>query len=272
VSVRTVIVISKSRIAAIQSLRDRDGRRASKAFLVEGAKSGGELLESDLEVRAVFATERWVETHRYACEACRAPITTVTATELARLSFFSTPSEIVAVATIPDVSPDPTPATTGEWCVAFDDIRDPGNMGSMLRTAEWFGISHILCSESSVDVYNPKVVQSAMGSVFRVVVRYGSLPEALGRLTVGDTAVPIYGACLDGSNLYETEFPRPGVVVFGNESRGISMEVRDLLTATIRIPGPLTGDSGKSGLRGPESLNVGVAFGIFVAEIRRRFR
>ena len=181
---------------------------------------------------------------------------------MARISQLTHPSPALAVVRQP--APLLFDMCSDELVLALDGIRDPGNLGTIIRIADWFGIRQILASEDTVEVYNPKVVQATMGAIFRVHVYYIDLPSILRARTSKSTAVPVYGTFLEGDNIYSAPLTRGGVIVMGSEANGISPEVAATVTARLFIP-PFPSDS-----RTSESLNVAVATAITCAEFRRR--
>ena len=173
---------------------------------------------------------------------------------MARISCLKTPPGILALVKIP-VSAALNHALLKEnFSLALDGVQDPGNMGTIIRTADWFGIEHIFCSEDSVDAYNPKVVQATMGSLARVKVHYADLATVL-----TESQLPTFGALLDGQNIYNTNFGGEGIIVMGNEGNGISAQIQDIISTPVTIP-----QAGQA-----ESLNVAMATAIFCSEVRR---
>jgi len=179
---------------------------------------------------------------------------------MGRMSSQSTPQGVLAVCRMKEYAED-FELRDGELLLALDRVQDPGNLGTIMRVADWFGVTRILASEDTVDVYNPKVIQASMGAVARVEVRYCDLVESLRGL---GTMVPVYGTFLDGEDIYGTQLSRGGIIVMGNEGNGISLAVEAVVSRRIRIPTyPADRDA-------VESLNVSMAAGITLAEFRRR--
>ncbi len=168
----------------------------------------------------------------------------------------------MAVVKIPDQQEE-LPDMDKNLVLMLDNISDPGNLGTIIRTADWFGVQHIICSENCADVYNPKVVQATMGSIFRIKIQYKMLKKILQTLPV---KIPIYGTLLDGNNIYEADLEKNGVILIGNESHGISENLFPFVTKKIRIPGYSPEKSSSA-----ESLNASIAAAIVLAEFRRRF-
>lgn len=260
-------MLGKREAHFIRSLRKRDARTHHRAFAVEGEKNVAELLSSRLPIHNVYAVESWIAMHETECRKRAMMPVPITADELESISTLTTPNKVLAIAEIPDPGPRLPLANELMLCLALDSIRDPGNAGTILRTADWFGIDSVFCSPDTVDVYNPKVVQSSMGSLLHIRVEYVPIPQLLDEMGP-KTETEAYGACLDGEDLYAANLRRRGIVVFGNESWGLSTQVQERLTTKIRIPRfPPNGRSAT-----PESLNVGVAAGIVLAEFRRQER
>jgi RNA methyltransferase, TrmH family len=181
--------------------------------------------------------------------------------ELERISLLKTPNEVIALVHIPKRQ-NRFSEITGNLALALDHISDPGNMGSIIRTADWFGIQEIICSEDCVDLYNPKVVQASMGSMARVNVTYWPLEDYLAQF---QGKVPVYGATLDGVNLYSQKFAEQAIVVVGSESQGISENLNPYINSMVTIPGVRNLNS-----EGAESLNASVAAALICSEFRRQ--
>lgn len=241
-------MLSKAQSKYIRSLSRQKFRHEYMAFIAEGEKIAREWLSSDADIKMVAATEEWARDN--ASLIAKHPEATrisVSLSELESISQLQTPNHVLLVVTRPDATDIPN---SNEWYLALDDIQDPGNMGTIIRIADWFGIRHVVCSPGCVDVYNPKVVQSTMGSHLRVKTYEASLPEFLAA-----TKLPKYAAALDGSNVYHESRGEAGVLIIGNESKGISAEVMSLATKKITIPAK----------GGAESLNAAVSTGILCA-------
>ncbi len=174
----------------------------------------------------------------------------ITQAELGKISTLVQPNEVLGVFPVPDIG---NPDREG-WSLALDGVRDPGNLGTLIRLCDWFGIPQLLCSQDTVEAYNPKVVQAAMGSLARVRVHYVDLPEF-----IKTSSLPAYGASMEGEVAPDLTFGKEGIMVMGSESHGLSSSVRELLSATVAIP-----SHGKA-----ESLNVAMAAGILLYELRR---
>lgn len=219
-------------------------------FLVEGDKAVCELINSPFKIDAIYALPDWISCHPdLSCQVYH-----VSAAELAQLSTHDNPNQVIAVALIPQQEDNVTLGQ--ELYIACDQLNDPGNAGTIIRIADWFGISTVLFSANSVDVYNPKVVSAAKGSLFRVRVLYTDLKT----LFNNNKDIPVLGAAMDGENIYKASLPAAGILLIGNEANGISEELYQNVSMKISIPS----------FGNAESLNAGVATGIIVSEWRRR--
>ncbi len=243
-------MITRAEILAIKSLADKRGRMEQGAFVAEGEKLIGELLASPLRVRRILSTKPlWREAEL------------ISTKDMERISQLKTANNSLAVVEIPHH--DLRLANPAEGVVlALDRVQNPGNLGTIIRLADWFGISDIVCSEDCADCFNPKVVQATMGAIIRVRIHYTNLVSWLDEQRTHGTA--IYGTLLDGENIYEAPLSQCGVVVMGNEGQGISDEVRTRLTHGLLIP-PYPAERS-----GSESLNVAIATAIVCSEFRRR--
>ncbi len=250
-------MLSKNQIKYLHSLRLGKFRDLNRAFIAEGVKLIEDLLASHYNMHIIYGTPAWIESHQRLIAGQEFVIEEVTEEELKKVSNLVTPNEVLAVVGYPD-SDIPSPDTLGQIILLLDRIQDPGNLGTIIRTADWFGISNIFCSADTVDVFNPKVVQATMGSICRVNIHYVDLKEFL-------TGLPEnwqkYGTISDGDNIYETDLEFPAAVLIGNESKGISEDFFPMLTHRVGIP---------SRSKGAESLNASVAAGIICSEFSRR--
>ena len=249
-------MISRTRIKWIKSLEMRKYRLQEKAFVAEGPKLVGELLPYSTPLY-IAATKEWLDQNRHLLRAVK-EVDEVSHEELERASLLRTPQSVLAVMSVPERRLDVS-ALQEKLVIALDGIQDPGNLGTILRIADWFGIHDVLCSDGTADVYNPKCVQSCMGALARVKVFYCNLPEVLKQ-----AEMPVFGTFLDGTDIYKEELSQHGIIVMGNEGNGISQPVAKLVNRRLFVPnypkGSLT----------TESLNVAVATGIVCAEFRRR--
>ena len=251
-----IMTLSKNRIKYIHSLELKKNRDAEGIFLAEGPKLVGELLDS-FPCTFLAATPAWRSRNP---QALAEEIVEVTEEELARASLLKTPQQVLALFRKKN-------ETTGKdeiirsLCLALDGVQDPGNLGTIIRLADWFGIRHIFCSPDTADAYSPKAVQATMGSLARVALHTTDLPTLICSLPHG---TPVYGTFLDGENMYQKELTNNGLLIMGNEGRGIRDEVGQLVNQRLYIPA-YPQERG-----GTESLNVGVATAIVCAEFRRQ--
>ncbi len=246
-------MITKNEIQLVKALADKRARDGESLFVAEGHKLVGELLASDLRVRRVYAAEGLF--------AADERIVAATPKELERLSLLKTASDAVAVVEQPRrqlASVDPA----RELVLALDEVQNPGNLGTIIRIADWFGIRRVVCSRDSADCFSPKVVQATMGAILRVEVHYTDLAAWL--RGVRAQGIPVYGTFLGGDNIYDAELTRHGVLLMGNEGRGVGEACAASVDRKLFIP-PWPADR-----RGSESLNVAVATAIACAEFRRR--
>jgi len=246
-------MLSKARIKFIKSLQLKKYRKQEQCFVVEGGKSVLELLHSDFEVVQLLATPGFFDQNHKALMGLAREITEVEENELAGLGEYSANNAALAIVRM---KPNRAPAVnTDEFFLMLDGIRDPGNLGTMLRTADWYGIKKIIASEDTGEVYNGKVIQSSMGSFTRVNIFYTDLEQYLTK-----NVLPVFGTFLAGDNVHNINFGTSGVIVIGNETNGISKEVEKFVTKRITIP--------KFG--NAESLNAAIATAVICDNIRRR--
>lgn len=249
------MTLSKNRIKYIHSLELKKNRKADNVFLAEGPKLVGDLL-GHFSCCLLIATSEWLSHNRH---LPLEDVTEVSEEELSRASLLKTPQQVLAVFRQPEGIIDFS-VINHSLCLALDDVQDPGNLGTIIRLADWFGIEHIFCSPNTVDVYNPKSVQATMGGIARVKLHYTSLPELIGSLT----DIPVYGTFLDGENIYGHPLSKNGLIVMGNEGNGIGEEVKQLINHKLYIPN-YPADRETS-----ESLNVAIATAVVCAEFRRQ--
>ncbi len=240
-------MVSKNQIKLITSLHQKKYRQANNLFIAEGVKVINELLNSNFELENIFATEPLFPA------IPKEKFNLIGETDLKKISALTVPNNCLAVFKIP------TSKSIKEsgLIIALDDIRDPGNLGTILRLCDWFGIEQVICSEQTVDIYNPKVVQATMGSIARVNVSYLDL-EAY----IKSTSLPVFGTFMEGKNIYTTTLPKEGIIVMGNEANGISPKIEAF--AKNRLTIPRFGD-----LQQTESLNVATATAIILSEFCR---
>ena len=245
--------MTKAEIQLIRSLDDKRGRAEAGLFIAEGDKLVHEILASGLRVRKVYYTEGNNDFASIDTEQ-------VSAKDMERASRLKTPTDCLALVEIPQRTFDPAALRgRGRLTLALDEVQNPGNMGTIIRLADWFGITDILCSEGTADCFNPKVVQATMGAITRVAVHYGGLADMIGQV-----ASPVYGTFLEGENIYDADLTPEGIIVLGSEGRGISAGIERLVTQKMFIP-PYPAYN-----RASESLNVAIAAAIVCSEFHRR--
>ncbi len=238
-------MLSKATIKYLHSLQRNKFRHKYGQFLAEGTINVLDFITGPLKVKQLFATEAWITAHKENLADLKYEI--ITLKEMEKISALKNPSEVLAVVEKPEyVLPDIK--TIDRYVLVLDDIKDPGNLGTIIRTADWFGIRDIVCSKETVDAYNPKVVQATMGSLARVRVHYSSLTEWLGGKP---DDLKVFGAVLDGNDIRKVEKPGKGILLIGSEAHGVSKTLYPFIDHQIRIP------SAKNS--GAESLNAAVA-------------
>ena len=245
-------MLSKAQISLITSLQNKKYRKQHGLFIVEGIKSVKEFMASSYQVESIFYTDdantkvgkisHNIKSHE------------LTEAEFQKISTLKSPQGILALVKLPKQQQIDIHELRNCYNIVLDDVQDPGNLGTIIRTAEWFGIKHIICSIGTVDAYNPKVVQATMGSLARIQVHYVNLHEF-----ISSTDLPAYGALLNGQSIYQTEWRSEGLIIMGNEGNGISAELIALIDQAVTIPR----------IGQAESLNVAVATTIFCSEIAR---
>ncbi len=246
-------MLSKSLIRLITSLQHKKFRRQHGLFCVEGIKSILEFVDSAYVVDTILATPSAAAKLNKIPENIK--LVSVNEEELKKVSFLTNPQGALALVKIPSSNDITITDLRGKHSLVLDDVQDPGNLGTIVRTAEWFGFQQVIASLDTVDVYNPKVVQATMGSLARMQVIYTDI-ETL----IQDQAIPSYGALLEGESIYETDFQLEGLIILGNEGNGIRPTLLPHITQAVTIP-----SFGKA-----ESLNVAVAATVFCSEIARR--
>ncbi len=253
-------MISKNKLKYIHSLEQKKARQREGVFVAEGTKTVNELLLADFCPQCLIGTEAWFDSMPES-PARKAEHIIVTEDELRKASFLQHPQQVMGIFLAPQSESLPAP----EWfdsnlCLVLDGVQDPGNLGTIIRIADWFGISTIICSRETADAFAPKVVQATMGSIARVKVIYTDLHPFLSSLP---PSTPIYGTLLDGDNIYSKPLTPHGIIIMGNEGNGISPAIRPLVNLKLLIP-PYP-----AGKPTAESLNVAIATAITVAEFRR---
>lgn len=240
-------MVSKNQIKLITSLVQKKYRKQHELFFAEGVKVIEELLQSNFQLEHVFYTKELFS------KVSEAQKTAISESDLKKISALTTPNDCLAIFRIPQEKP----IQAKGLIVALDDIRDPGNLGTIIRLCDWFGISQLLCSEQTVDIYNPKVVQATMGSIARVNINYVDLGSYL-----AGAKMPVFGTFMDGENIYKKELPQEGIIVLGNEANGISKTIEAIVNQRISIPR-------FGNLQLTESLNVATATAIVLSEFKR---
>ena len=249
-------MLTKAEITLIKGLSDKKNRDETGLFVAEGTKLVGELLESGLTVAGVYGLPEAL-----AGLPDAKGVVGVSPKEMERISHLKTPSKVLALVEIPHHAFD-LRAAAQNLMLALDDIQDPGNLGTIVRLADWFGITDILCSPATADAFNPKVVQATMGAVARVRLHYTELATALEH--AGKQGIPVYGTFLEGERIYNAPLSPAGIIVMGNEGKGISPEIEKRIDRKLFIP-PYP-----EGAPTSESLNVAIATAVACAEFRRR--
>ena len=250
-------MISKNEIKSIKALAVKKIRQEKGLFIAESHKLVEELL-GVMECTLVVATEEWVNKNSRSVKNIRTEI--VSETVLKQISLLQTPQDVLAVFRIPNHQSSIEIAEK-ELVLALDNIQDPGNLGTIVRIADWFGIKNTFCSIGTADIYNPKSIQATMGAIARVKLHYMDLQKELGKLK---KKIPVYGTLLNGKDIYKSVLTENGIIIMGNEGNGISKEVCSHVTDPLYIPS-YPADAPTS-----ESLNVAVATAITCAEFRRR--
>jgi len=247
-------MLSKSQISFIKSLHQKKYRKEQGIFIIEGIKSIVEFIPSAYQIHSIYFLAE------YQSLLPKLPpnikLFEVNNADLEKISTLQAPQGILALVNIPAPRIFEQALLNNTFSLVLDSIQDPGNLGTIIRTADWFGFTNVICSANTVEVYNPKTVQATMGSLCRVNVVYQDLEELL-----TDCTVPVFGAMLDGNSMYDTQWGAEGIVILGNEGKGVSPEIIKLINHPVTIP--RVGEA--------ESLNVAVSAAIFCADIRRNF-
>lgn len=239
-------MVGKNQIKFIKSLQQKKYRNQHGMFVVEGIKTVQELLDSSFEPYKVYAIAAGL------VHTDRVEIELIPGSDLQRMSSLKNPNKVLGVFKIPEKKP----VKDQGWILALDDVRDPGNLGTIIRLCDWFGIRQLVCSENTVDCYNPKVLQATMGSITRVDLVYTDLVQF-----VRTSSLPVYGTFMDGESVHAKKMPKKGILIMGNEANGISTAIENLVDQRIGVP--------QFGGTDTESLNVATATAIFLNEIRR---
>lgn len=251
-------MLSKKQIKDIVSLRVKKNRKETGLYLAEGEKLVDDLIKSSAAIQKVFYTDSCKQ--RYSGHNTSSE--EISRVEMKKISNLTNPSSVLAIVEIPEYDIEEI-HFNDSLILALDFIQDPGNLGTIIRLADWFGVDTILCSEDTVDAYSPKVIQSCMGSISRVKVIYCDLTDTLS-LVLQNNAIPVYGTFLEGDNIYRADLSPHGLIVMGNEGNGISGAIEKMVTHKIHIP-DFAAQRGRV-----ESLNVATATAIVLSEFRRR--
>ncbi len=246
-------MFSKNKSKFIKSLQIKKFRTEYKKFLVEGAKSTLELINSDYFINELFVTERFYQENSSIFSQRKLTVEIISESDLSSISTFASNNAAIAVATMKENNTIST--AKNEFALVLDEVKDPGNLGTIIRIADWYGITKIICSETTVDFYNPKVISASMGSFTRASLYYCDLEKFLPTVQS-----PVYGADLEGENVHEYSFSPGGYLLMGNESEGLSTHVKKYITKKIHIP-----RYGQA-----ESLNVAIATAIICDNIKRK--
>ncbi|PWS31436.1 TrmH family RNA methyltransferase [Pedobacter paludis] len=245
-------MLSKSQISFVKSLHQKKYRKEHGLFLVEGIKSFKEFIKSNFKIHSLFYTSE--QYNLLPKLPANINLFEVNNAELSKISTLQTPQGLIALIRIPENEKINQQELKNQFTLVLDGIQDPGNMGTIIRTADWFGFKNIICSEDCVEAYNPKTVQATMGSLARVNVYYEDL-----NLLLEHNKIPVFGALLNGQSIYETNWGKAGLIILGNEGKGISDGVIEKINQPVTIPR----------IGGAESLNVAVSASIFCSEIVR---
>ncbi len=246
-------MISKNKLKYIKSLQLKKFRKQENAFLIEGAKSILELLNSDFKIHSLFLTDEFFNCYNAQINQHDIEVTLCSEKELADAGTFTSNNAGIAIANIkPNKMIIPG---KDEYILMLDEIKDPGNLGTIIRIADWYGIDKIVCSENTTDLYSPKVIAATMGSFTRVSLYYCDLKNYLSM-----QKTYTYGAILGGKNLYDVQFREEGIIIIGNESKGIDSELTSLLQESVAIP-----SFGQA-----ESLNAGIATAVILDNLKRQ--
>jgi TrmH family RNA methyltransferase len=245
-------MLSKSQISLLKSLQHKKFRKEHGFFLVEGYKSVIEFVNTAYQVDTIYHTPEIAP--KMMNLSRKINFQEISLTDLEKISSLKTPQEVIGLVKIPKWPLLNYNLLKNKFSLVLDGVQDPGNMGTIIRTADWFGIADIICSDDTVDVYNPKVVQATMGSLARVNVHYGDLTTILPEIKL-----PLFGAMLDGENIYSTNFGNEGLLAMGHEGNGLRPEIQELINKKVTIPR----------IGHAESLNVAIATAILCSEIKR---
>ena len=254
------------KISFIRSLKQKKFRQKHKLFIVEGEKMVNELVNSSFDIDSIYGTTEWIvkqglKPGPLVINRKEFRLHEIKVSELERISSFTTPNMVLALARTPSFT-IVRDELKDSLSLVLDKVQDPGNLGTLIRSADWFGVNTIILSHDSADITSPKVVQATMGSIFRINYIYTDIKEFLGSTLTG--GIPVLGAFTDAPSVYSIDLPESGMIVLGNESKGISPEVTAFISRKMSIP------SLNKGENPPESLNIAVAGSIIISEFSRR--
>lgn len=250
-------MLSKAEVKRVSRYKQSKFRNQDNLFVVEGEKMVAELLESAYDIQSIYATAQWIQKNKTIIQTKGVANKTIEISEddLEKISLLSTPNNVYSLVKIPQEN---FSNQTKGLTIVLDGIKDPGNLGTIIRLADWFAVEQIICSLDCVDLYNPKTVQSTMGSIFRTKTNYTDLKTYFESLP---KSTPIYGSIVEGGeSIYEKSFQKDSILVIGSESHGISQEIRKYINHNITIPRFRTDNK-------PESLNASIATAIIISEI-----
>ena len=254
-------MISKNRIKYIRSFHDKKARDEAQLYVIEGDKLIKGYLSSGVRLRMLVALPVFIDLLLPAEKEAIDEFEAASGKDLERMSSLKTPHNAIALVSMPDPASDPV-RITDSIIIALESIQDPGNLGTILRAAAWFGFRYVACSHDCADIYNPKVIQASMGAMLNVTVTYQDLKMLLEE--AGKKGLPVYGTYLEGESVYASKPGNRGIILFGNESRGISGALLPFITCKLMIP------KFSSSANGVESLNVGMAASVIFSEFARR--
>jgi len=254
-------MLSKNKTKFINSIKKKKYRELSRCFFVEGEKLVDELIHSDIQITDILSTSDWLDKNKYNLPS-NIEISEISDADLKKISSLTTPNKVFAIAKQPEFNFNKD-EIQNELSLILDNINDPGNLGTIIRIADWFGIKNIFCSHESVDVYNPKVVQASMGALYRVKVHYVDLESFLPQFKQYEN-FHIFGTFLEGENIYNEKLDKNGFIIMGSESHGISEYLKPYINKKLFIP------NYPGNFKTSESLNISVATAIICSEFRRR--
>ncbi|REJ82364.1 MAG: RNA methyltransferase [Bacteroidetes bacterium] len=258
-------MLSRQEIKNITALHHKKFRQLEKTFIAEGDKIVRDAIQASIKITQIYFTAENSEEIQTIARSHGIDSLEVSESEMKKISCLSSPPGVLAICRQHESDLKMT-ALKGKLSIVLDDIRDPGNLGTIIRIADWFGISYVICSSQTAECYNPKVVQAAMGSLFRVKVEYIDL-DVLFSMNRENAFIPVYAAMLGGESVYDSELNSEALLMIGNESAGIGTQLMKFIDRKIMIPEFSIAENGK-----PDSLNASVATGIICSEFRRRFR